>query len=334
MKFRGSTGLVAPIPLAMGPDYGRTFVRNHGTIRPNSIFVISLPITTQKSFIYCNHKPKSILDPSQLKNTPIITKIENKATQFAVKGWTKLSTSKLSVNIKVTQFVKRLLDTIPYEESSLRSFPSKNSMIREINKETMDSEKSKPLIQTEIDSLQIPTNQIKPIPLYHPTFQNVDNILTQLYRFRDENYATYRKYTILCAIGIPVSLPFAIVPVIPNIPGFYIAYRFYCNLKALLGIKHLDYLLARPEDLTSSDTQHLTFVSQSIIDDIYQKYNSKHELIVDSVQEEERLIITQEIIDQVTKQLELPQIHEDLSKALRQETKRLGKDIKVEDAVQ
>ena len=46
---------------------------------------------------------------------------------------------------------------------------------------------------------------------------------------------------------IPISLPFALVPIVPNVPGFYIAYRLYCNVKALLGVKHLDYLL---EDCT------------------------------------------------------------------------------------
>lgn len=210
-------------------------------------------------------------------------------------------------------------------------------MIREINEEALKSinQTSNKLIQTEINQLKIPTNQIKPIPLYHPSFQNASNILTQLCKFRDENYSTYLKYTILCGIGVPISLPMAIIPVIPNVPGFYLAYRFYCNLKALMGLKHLDYLLERDSDAsTATDTKHLTFIPQTIIDDIYKQDNSQTELIIDSVQEEERLIITPEIIEQVIEKLQLPQLKEDLSKALRQETKRLGKNIKVDDAIQ
>ena len=59
----------------------------------NSIFVISIPITTSKSYIYCNHRP-STLSPKQLANIPFIYKLEGKFVKLASKGWSKLSNSK------------------------------------------------------------------------------------------------------------------------------------------------------------------------------------------------------------------------------------------------
>jgi hypothetical protein len=46
-------------------------------------------------------------------------------------------------------------------------------------------------------------------------------------------------------VGMPIVAPFAIVPVIPNIPFFYLLYRAFSHWKALSGAKHLEFLLSR-----------------------------------------------------------------------------------------
>ncbi|CAH6719310.1 hypothetical protein CLIB1444_02S05578 [[Candida] jaroonii] len=302
-------------------------------IGKNGIYVIALPITTKKSYIYCHHKP-SLLSSTQARSFPLITKLENKATALVLKGWSKLSNSKISINVKVTNFVRKLLNSIHYEEACLRSFPSRKSMIREINEEALNNisdmtDKNNKLIQTQIDELNIPLNQIKPIPLFHPKFINTTNINNQLNAFKDDAYSNHLKYAIICGIGIPLSLPFALVPVVPNVPGFYIAYRFYCNVKALMGINHLKYLLD-----TKDESKHLIFEKAPKIDDIYKKHLSDKELYFEDIQEDERVIISNEIIEDLTEELNLPELTEDLKKAFRQETLRLNKNIKVDDLVQ
>lgn len=296
------------------------FKRYSSSINNKSIYVIALPITTQKSYIYCHHKP-SILAPNHRNKFPIITKLENKALGLVHKGWHKLSSSKFIVNVKVTQFARKIVDSIHYEETSLRSFPSKASMIREIDQqETQELESThNTLIQKQIDDLKIPESQIKPIPLYHPQFMNANSILSQLYRFRDDSYSAHLKYTILCGLGIPLSLPFALVPIIPNIPGFYFAYRFYCNIKALLGIKHLEYLLQGfNNDDPSIGSNRLRFEAINDIDKIYQQSPPP------STTKLETLVITADIIEDLTRHLNLPELKDGLTKALAQETRRLN----------
>ncbi len=42
----------------------------------------------------------------------------------------------------------------------------------------------------------------------------------------------------------PVTAPFALIPIIPNIPFFYVAFRAWSHWRALEGSKHLQKLLA------------------------------------------------------------------------------------------
>lgn len=307
-------------------------------INNDSIYVIAVPITNYKSYIFCNHRP-SLLDKSQLQAIPWLTKIETKATGLVTKGWKKLTDSDNSVNVKVVTFVKKMLDTIPYEENCLKSFPSQKLMIREVNEESMDLLKAKTtsaaLIQSQIDDLQIPPNQIKPIPLYHPVFQQPSAILNQLYLFRDVAYSKHLKYATLCGIGIPVSLPFALLPVLPNVPGFYLAYRLYCNVKALMGVKHLDYLLKdcshpdakSPQVATEKDvvdTKHLAFTAVEALDELYRDIPG---FDAPSPATQEKVIVSKDLIENFCRKFDLPHLREDLLKALRQESVRLQKAL-------
>lgn len=289
-------------------------------IRHDSIFVVSLPITTHRSYIYCNHRP-SLLTKEDAKALPLFNKIETKLVGLVEKGWIKLKLSENIANKKVVELATYLLDKLPYEEKCLLSFPSKNSMIREINEEAkgLTTEVSPSLVvlaQSQITDLDI-ANQVKPIPLLHPSFQPPLAILGQLTKFRDEAHAKHLKYAILCGVGIPLSLPFALVPIIPNVPGIYLAYRLYCHIKVLLGAQHLGYLLET--DSTAPDTNHITFQENAVLDALYNIDN------VDS--EKERLLLTPQIIDQLSSDLGFDYLASDLHKALKQESKRLANNL-------
>jgi hypothetical protein len=318
----------------------------------SSIYVIAIPITTSRSYIYCNHT-RSVLDSTQLQTVPLINRLETKVVGFAARTWNNLNTSKYKINQKIVEYVKKLLDTIPYEENCLKLFPSKSVMIREINKQEVPLSSSlllSLLIQSEVEKHRIPANQLKPIPLYHPAFQSPATIIDQLYFFRNHARSLHLKNAIYCAVGIPITLPFALVPVVPNVPGLYLTYRLYCNIKALLGVKHLDYLLqtrntdvapAEPHDsdkvdlqVLVQDTNHLTFEINLMMDSIYKLSNTAEELECDHANDDERLLITKEIITVLCEKLELPDLRDDLRKALKHEAKRLDRERKLGDAVE
>ncbi|CAN3353059.1 hypothetical protein DICA1_A08108 [Diutina catenulata] len=354
-------------------------------IDPDSIYVISIPITNLRSYVHCHHRP-SLLHESQRDKYPLATKIEAKLIALATKGWDKLVSSDWKINKNIVYYIKKLLATIPYQEGCLKSFPSKAEMIRVVkgdqatdialarnpNGDTEISDADAKAMasataeraQTDVDTpsittiepplppnvlqgsvteLNIPPAQLQRIPFYHPSFQQPCAILDQLYHFRDTAHATYRRNAIWCAIGIPLTLPFALVPVVPNVPCFYLCYRLYCNWKALEGVKNMDYLLetAHPidpkeskksvceilaDDKLVADTTHLSFKPITNLDKIYTLNNTEEEL-APPVQAEEKVLINEEIIDVVTKRLNVPKLKEDLMKAMHQEQKRLDNEV-------
>ena len=46
-----------------------------------------------------------------------------------------------------------------------------------------------------------------------------------------------------CLILLPLMIPLALIPIFPNISGFYLAYRIYCNMKTYLGARRLQQIL-------------------------------------------------------------------------------------------
>lgn len=345
-------------------------------IDPNLIYVILIPVTTARLYIFCHHKPL-VLHQSQQDQYPLITRFETKVTGLANKAWSKMVNLKIEINQKIVRMIKKLLATIPYQELCLKLFPLKAEMIRvikgpqsqivedEIPPAVREDIKGIPLItgqgpeyhrqlppnilQGLLSDLKIPENQLQAVPFYHPEFQEPCTILDQLYKFRDEAYKTHKRNAIFCAIGIPLSLPVALIPVIPNVPGFYLAYRLYCNIKALQGVKNLDYLLEtdHPIDLSHknklvcevltdndlvADTTHLEFKEIPNLDKIYSLANDP-DALSRPVQREEEVILTPDIVDILVERLEVPQLKEELLKAINQEQKRLDKELKTSDEV-
>lgn len=295
-------------------------------INTNSLFVLSIPITTHKSYIYCNHK-SSFLDASQLATVPQIVKAENKVIGLATKAWGKLTASQFSINKQVVALVRKLLNTIPYNESCLRSFPSKRTMIREINQEHF-SELPRSIMSSEIESGNFSLDQLKPIPVFHPRFQHQQAILDQLHGFKDNYGAFHRKWALLCGVGIPLTLPLAVVPVVPNVPGFYVAYRFYCHLKALMGVRNLGYLLENTAtDPSVETTTHLRFQACGALDEPFLADATFSKVQGQESSDNERILISAEAIDVLVDQLGMPQLREDLHRALNQETARLEREL-------
>lgn len=288
----------------------------------DSIFVLSIPITSRKSFIYCHHK-KSLLNLKQINDIPWLVKAESKLVELATKAWTKLVTSELSVNKQIVSFVLKLLNAIPYNENCLRSFPSQSTMIREINEKDLDS-LPKAVMMAAVESNAVSLDQLKPIPVYHPTTQSPQAILAQMHEFKTSLMTYHRKWSILCAIGIPLTLPVALVPVVPNVPGFYLAYRLYCHLQALRGAKNLGYLLeidGEPideSDDTVTSTYHLRFDGVPELDFV----PAKAETEITS----EHMVLDSKTVPWLVEKTGLSEIKEDLYRATVQEERRLKRE--------
>ncbi|KAM9931461.1 hypothetical protein OXX80_008887 [Metschnikowia pulcherrima] len=280
----------------------------------DSVFLLSIPITTKRSFIYCHHNSK-LLSRDQLDAVPWLARAETKLVSLAAKAWHKLVASDMSVNKKIVVWVSKLLNSIPYNENCLRSFPSKEAMVRELTESSQDSPRA--ILTAKIDEIKVSPDQLKPVPVYHASSQTPDTILEQMHSFKKNLVPYHRKWAALCAIGIPITLPVALVPVAPNVPGFYLAYRLYCHIQALRGARNLGHLL-ESEGSHNDTSTHLTFKHRPELDTQFSPIES-------GIESGERMLIDSDAVDKLVDSTGLIGIKDDLYRAFKQESERLKK---------
>ncbi|KAF2101810.1 hypothetical protein NA57DRAFT_34864 [Rhizodiscina lignyota] len=171
-----------------------------------------LPISTRRTLIYCEriaqdpNAPRTIADRATSKVNETWISWERKE-----KGWQKT----------LTNWGNKVLRQIPFEEWGLKTIPS----LTDKRKEMWLSGKSKMEV------------------LYPGLYLESSKVPTILKALATERQALHRRKLYWSLIGLPITAPFALVPVIPNIPFFYLAFRAYSHWKALAGSKHLQFLI-------------------------------------------------------------------------------------------
>lgn len=212
----------------------------------NRLCVLALPVTQHNLYLYCSH-PHSQVAPHAL---PLLVRAEQRMLAVAARAWLRLERLSFSVNQKIVAGAKALLARIPYDESCLLSFPSQRAMVREAGGGWVVTARL-----TEAQRLLL-----KPVPVVHPLFVEPLVIMAQMHAFKTTREHHHRKNAIWCALGIPLTVPFTLVPVVPNVPFFYLAYRLYCHVKALQGVRNLGYLM---------EGTHLVFEPRPEMDEFF-----------------------------------------------------------------
>ncbi|BEJ14024.1 hypothetical protein CspHIS471_0311980 [Cutaneotrichosporon sp. HIS471] len=87
--------------------------------------------------------------------------------------------------------------------------------------------------------------QMIEIPLLRPTLPGlgVPPLLPKLHRSLLHAIPYHRKSMIRCVLLSPLTWPFAIIPIIPNFPMFYVLWRAWSHYKAWRGATYLESLL-------------------------------------------------------------------------------------------
>lgn len=190
-----------------------------------------LPISTRRTLLYCQR-----LEPSAADKQTIADKIQGRAARLWAnweqkeKGWQK----------KVVEYGNYALRRIPYEEWGLKSVPPLSTRRKQ---EEMDG-------QTKVEVV------------YPKSLIRMDKIPGILQRLGTERESLHKKRMLYCFVGMPISAPIALIPVIPNLPFFYLVYRAWSHWRALAGGKHLQFLV---------QNKLLTMTPSPILDEVYAK---------------------------------------------------------------
>lgn len=174
-----------------------------------------LPISTRRSLIYCeNTSTKPPADRSYYD------KLTLKANETWA-AWEKDTKAIGNWKHKVTFYGNRALTRIPYEEWGLKTIPALTA-------------------QRKQDILDGKTKCHVLFPGRYLPEARVAGLLQKLARDRQ---ALHRTRLIWSVVIMPFTAPFMLVPIVPNLPFFYVLYRAWSHWKALSGSRHLEFLL-------------------------------------------------------------------------------------------
>lgn len=217
-----------------------------------SIKLFIIPLHKDKSFVYLKH------DETLLNKKSKLIKYEKWTIEKSTSLWNKMSKSPNRLNQKIVALVKSYLDHIPWQENSLMTIPGEHYIAKRILKttdkitpisDTPEIEQKDPnkidtiVTKTEFEKLESkPT--LKPINVYYmEDLSSLQQVKSQLEQLCEWGIKYHFRECIKCIIGLPFTIPLILIPIIPNVPGFYLLYRAYCNIKAYFGAKHLQKLI-------------------------------------------------------------------------------------------
>ncbi|KAG6032931.1 hypothetical protein E4U41_007089 [Claviceps citrina] len=147
-------------------------------------------------------------------------------------------------------------------------------------------------------------------------------------RMGSERDGLHRRRLIWCVVGMPITVPFALVPVIPNLPFFYLVYRAWSHWRAIAGGRHIQFLV---------DRKLLRPTASPVLDALYghrtgtlqqQQTQAPGTTPGPSPSSGEVLLLTQAQARSCSKKLGVPALEMELERAIWQVEQAIGKDAK------
>lgn len=173
-----------------------------------------IPISTRRALVYSRPLAKDLS-----KELSFVDRISNKAAET----WAKWEEADQGWKKQLISWGNRVQQRIPYEEWALKSIPSlaaQRRLHKGHDEQTVD--------------VLFPGNVIET--------DKVTSILRQLATERQDLDRRRMWWSILAC---PVTAPIGLIPLVPNIPFFYLAYRGWSHWRALSGSKHLEFLVEK-----------------------------------------------------------------------------------------
>ncbi|KAH6632759.1 mitochondrial K+-H+ exchange-related-domain-containing protein [Chaetomium tenue] len=258
-----------------------------------------LPISTRRTLLYCQH----LNLPASEKPT-----WSNWLQAKAARTWSGWEKQEKGWQKSVVNYGNQALRRIPYEEWGLKSVPPLSQRRRQV--ELKGAEK------VEV--------------VYPKSLLAMDKVPQILKSLATEREALHKKRLIWCFVGMPITAPVAIVPVIPNLPFFYLVYRAWSHWRALSGGKHLQFLV---------NNNLLALTPSPVVDAVYaaqkeplpstpERTTNSDEKIVENLDpaspngaqdpDGETMLLSQANGKRMTQALDLPQLEVELERAIWQ----------------
>lgn len=221
--------------------------------------LVVIPLSLKRSMVYCQWDTKTATQGKP--------RIDERLVQRATSAWNNFSKSETKWKQKIVSWANAAMEKIPYDEWSLKTIPARSSVLRRLNSSVSNETTGQQVSTSAANGLN--DKNLKAITVIYPkTCLSASVVRTRLEKLSSAGISYHTKYMWLSAIGAPLTLPVAIVPIVPNIPGFYLLYRAWSHWCALNGAKHLKFL---------TEGDHLSFENNVKLDELYQRLMKTHE---------------------------------------------------------
>ncbi|KAF9553233.1 hypothetical protein CPC08DRAFT_713943 [Agrocybe pediades] len=154
--------------------------------------------------------------------------VVNWTTNKAAGIWAGFGKAKGGWKLKTFQFGERLVDRLEFEELALKSIdPSLAPSITKLKRTPVLDEK---------DTSTIPL-------IFPPSILSSSTALSELTAYTAHRVPRHKKGFYMWMIIAPFTAPFMVIPVIPNLPFFFCAWRSWSHYRAYKSSQYLQSLL-------------------------------------------------------------------------------------------
>ncbi|KAG9048150.1 hypothetical protein FS837_000660 [Tulasnella sp. UAMH 9824] len=189
-------------------------------------------IAPQPVYYYARMPKKSKLKADGTRSKPSLLQ---RGTKFATKTWTEWGQAEGGWKLKVHNWGESIYERIDFEELALKAVdPALGPKLKQ------ESESSH-TVSAEVKKA-VESGQTVVVPLYHPPSALPDP-LAHLKNLLSERTPNHRKWMTIWIAVSPLTAPFAIIPIIPNIPFFFCIWRAWSHWRAYRGAKFLNELI-------------------------------------------------------------------------------------------
>lgn len=279
------------------------------------IYFYALPLTTKKTFLHCKYNDS--IFPNGKKN--LEEKIINKFSTL----WKNFSESDNKINVNVTNLINKILSKIPWLETCLLSIPSQRFITRKLKDDYLTND--------EIIEKNIKPEDLEKFDFYYPkSLTNIDLILENFKPEFKKEYELHKKGILRDLLLLPLTIPFAIIPLVPNIPGFYLLYRVYCHIKVIASLKYLIILLKdghfKYDGLNDEITEiYLNSKDEKIRGNVIEELTYIKEGNYNNENRQEKLLISEDVVHKLCEEFNDEECANKLLFAIKQEREALSK---------
>ncbi|XWW95423.1 hypothetical protein V2A60_003381 [Cordyceps javanica] len=245
-----------------------------------------VPVSTRRTLLYAQRLSITTKDQAAAS-------LLDRGVAFAARTWAGWEKKEKGWQRKVVDYGNHAFRRIPFPEWGLKSVPPLSARRRA---EELQGDGK---VEVVFPASVIPGNRVE--------------ALAQ--RLATERQAIHRRQMMWCFVGMPITLPFALVPVIPNLPFFYLVYRAFSNWRAIAGGKHIQWLV---------ENKLLVPSPSRALDLVYAQSPVAKNPDPDA---KEEILLTHAQIRTCTDSLAIPELETELDRAIWQ----IGEEFKKEE---